>query len=355
MTDTYFARLSDLEDTACWLHRSDGGAIEPAKAGRPSSSSELVVFIPGTEVLAVPARLGDRGGRLGSSAAAFVIEDELSVDPQTMHAVVAGGSAGRRDHLVYAVSRALMSECVERCRAFDLDRFLLVPEQSVIAPGEDCLDLGDRLLHWVDDRPVAIEKAWPRDVLKSLFGDVPESLAVDGGANGVLARAYLQNGGVDLAVDPFALRRSAPIELDRFKWPAAAAAALLLVFGVEAAATTSQMDRLSGLIEARTVSRNSAVVPGAQVTNAKDGASGQMRMLAAALYGAIAETPGTRLQMIRYDATDNSLRATLVFPELGVDQALRDSLVARGLTADAGDLRTDDGRIVGDIRIGAVS
>ena len=76
-----------------------------------------------------------------------------------------------------------------------------------------------------------------------------------------------------------------------------------------------------------------------------------MRLMSAALFRGLDAQPGTRLRSLRYEAETATLKATVEFARIGADQQVRDAIAATGLTAEAGDLRTEGNVIVGDIRI----
>ena len=75
----------------------------------------------------------------------------------------------------------------------------------------------------------------------------------------------------------------------------------------------------------------------------------------AALYGAVADLPGTHLVSLRYDRGLGELRATLTYPSFGADLDLKQSVEATGLKVNLGDTRLEEGRVVGDLAIGGTS
>lgn len=351
MSETYFIMLDPQADDKACLVSDVSGALRPCSRRAIGRRSRIIAFVPGSDVSVVPTLLGQREKRLDSAALAFAIEDEIAADPVSMHAVLGPATPGAGSRFIFAAAKSRMDAWLEACRTFDVEQICLVPEQSVIGPGESILDLGARLCAWAEDRPISIEKDWPSDVYQSLLGYTPSDPGGSLEPLELLARAYLANGGADLATYEFSCRRTSAFDFSALRAPALLAAALLVALGVESTLSTIAMNRLAPKIETRLVARSTTTDTMAD----RDGSrltSGQMRELVAGLYGAISETPGARLKVLRYDGSDGTVRATLVFQELGQEQTLRNAVAARGIRVVAGDLRTDDVGFLSEFRLG---
>ncbi|MEZ5998421.1 MAG: type II secretion system protein GspL [Hyphomonas sp.] len=353
MSELYFVWLDAGARDGC-LSADASGTVRHCSVKAIGRRDRVVAFVPGTDVAVVPTSLGQRGRKLESAALVYAIEDDIASDAASMHAAIGPEKSEAAGRFVFAAAKSQMADWLDVCRALDAEQVSIVPEQSVMRAGDGMIDLGDRFCAWAEDRPVVIEKAWPSDVHQSLLGQGAPAGGAGADPLEQLARAYLANGGADLATESFACRRRTAFDFSALRLPALLAAALLATLGAESLLSTTAMNRLVPKLEARTTQR----LADSNTVTADGGSrsvSGEMRELAAALYGAIAETPGARLKVLRYDASDGSLRATLAFRELGQEQVLRSAVAARGITVVAGDLRTDDAGFVGDIRLGGAA
>lgn len=354
MSDQYFIWLDpEAGDDAC-LVADEAGKLRAARLNTMGRKAHLIAFVPGTDVMAVPSNLGHRARKLDPVAAAFAIEDDLAADPATMHAAAGQATREEDSRFIYAAAKERMDEWVRRCRAFDVEQVRIVPEQSVIRRTGPALDLGTRICAWASDRPVAIEKGWPADVYEGILGAPLPAIPAQTTPLEQLAFAYLENGGSDLATGDYACQRRGVFEFTALRLPALLAASLLAMLALESVLATSAMNRLSPRIESRMAARQDDAFAQTAGGDAA-AASGEMRELVAALYGAISETPDVRLKVLRYDGTDGTVRATLVFGELGQEQLLRSAVAAKGIPVVAGDLRTDEGGFLGDISLGGTS
>ena len=262
---------------------------------------------------------------------------------QDLHA--GASSADSQDAgFVYVTAREAMDAWAAAARQLDVQRVIFVPEQSVLAREAGPLHLGDRLLVWLEDRPAAIETVWPQEVLNALMPGVAVPAAPVDDPLAALAGAWLHDGGADLATGPYDLRRRRALDMARMKTLGALAAVLAVALGAQTALSTHAMDSLATRIAGRT-----AQMPAG--TLAAGAREGQMRLMSAALFRGLDAQPGTRLRSLRYEAETATLKATVEFARIGADQQVRDAIAATGLTAEAGDLRTEGNVIVGDIRI----
>ncbi|MAN46208.1 MAG: hypothetical protein GYB49_09265 [Alphaproteobacteria bacterium] len=334
----------------------------------PPTGSELVVFVPGTEVTAHHVKIAARRPAELARLAAFAVEDELSVPVESIHAAVSPGMTDTSVRQVYAVSADQMERWLEQIASLGFETARLVPDLSVIPAGA-FVDVGDRLLFATGEHAMAIDAAWPSDVMAALLkqaGIDQEAQRVDGLLQ--LAEWAEQCGKLtDIRQGRFANAREAALPLKQFRPLAVMAAAVVAAWGASLALSTHSMQNLTEILKAQAKADYAEAYPGSPVPSnpatalrSSQGEGIGRRVptfmdASAVLYGAVEATPGASLISMRYDRMAGELRATLTYPAFGADLDVKKAMEAVGLSVDLGDTRLEDGRVVGDLVIGAQS
>ena len=334
----------------------------------PPAGSELVVLVPGTEVTAHRVKLAARRPAEIIRLAAFAVEDELSVPVERIHAAVSPGMTDTSVRQVYAVSNDQMERWLEQISSLGFDKARLVPDLSVLPAGA-FVDVGDRLLFAGGEHLMAIDTAWPSDVIAALLkqaGIDQEAQRVD--ALLKLAEWAEQAGKLtDLRQGYFAHASEAALPLKQFRPLAIMTASAVAVWVASLALSTHSMRNLTGILKAQAKADYAAAYPGSPVpsdpavalrsTQGEGVVTGTPSFMdaSAVLYGAVEAAPGSSLISMRYDRMAGELRATLTYPAFGTDLDVKKAVEAVGLSVDLGDTRLEDGRVVGDLIVGARS
>ena len=171
----------------------------------------------------------------------------------------------------------------------------------------------------------------------------------------------------DLRQGTYARASESALSLRQFRLPAALAATLFVTWAAHSALSVRSMNQLTEALNAEAQARYTAAFPDRPVPSNPAAAlraaqTGQAHLpkadfqqTSAALYGAVADLPGTHLVSLRYDRGLGELRATLTYPSFGADLDLKQSVEATGLKVNLGDTRLEEGRVVGDLAIGGTS
>jgi len=349
--------------------RAGSAGIEalPPRAPLPAGA-ELVVFVPGTDVSAHRVRLTARRPAELVRLATFAIEDELAVPVDTMHVAIAAEQEETGHRQVYATSRNQMEAWLGDLQAAGFGSARLVPDLSVL-PASEAVDFGTHQLMVIDGRPVAIDTRWPADVMAALTRNAHAMRPADQSDRlGQLAEwAERVPRLSDLRQGEYARPSERSLSVSQFRLPAALAASLFLAWSAQSFWSVQKMQQLTAALNAETERIYAAVFPGQSIPSnpaaslraQRGGASGPLapdfEQTSAALYGAVAETPGASLVSLRYDRGTSELRATLTYPAFGSDLDLKKAVEATGMRVNLGDTRLEDGRVVGDLSIGGRS
>ncbi|RAN33119.1 type II secretion system protein GspL [Hyphomonas pacifica] len=368
MQQSYYSEIPAAGST--WrFARSSTSGVELLPTGQmPPAGSELIVFVPGTEVTSHSVKIAARRPAELSRLAAFAVEDDLSVPVECIHAAVSSGPTQTGVRQVYAVSNDQMERWLEQVASLGFGKARLVPDLSLVPVGA-FVDIGDRLLFATDEHAMAIDAVWPSDVIGALLkqaGVELEARRVDGLVQ--LSEWAEQTGKLtDLRQGRFAHASEAALPLKRFRPLALMTAALIAVWVTSLALSTHSMQNLTEILLAQAKANYAAAYPDSPVPSnpaatlrASQGTGVRDAIPAfidtsAVLYGAVNSTPGANLISMRYDRQAGELRATLTYPAFGADLDVKRAIESVGLNVDLGDTRLEDGRVVGDLVIGAPS
>ena len=111
------------------------------------TADRTVAVVPIARIAFIDAKLPNVSPQKREQLLNFAIEDKLTIDPSTVHAVVIGESAsGPQQYVVAAIDRAWLSAALVWLRSADIKPQLAVPETSLhnLGDGEWLIVLKDR-------------------------------------------------------------------------------------------------------------------------------------------------------------------------------------------------------------------
>ena len=328
---------------------------------RPGRSDSLTVIVPGTEVTIARVRLVGSRRADWLQAARFAVEDDMSVPVETLHVATDQRTGAGEFADVCLVARSVMDSWMSRLAEAGLEEARLVPDTTLLPVSAPPLDVGSHILVALPEQRFAIDKTLPEDLVSALMsraGQAPEEAS-----DPLLALAeYMRQGvgGVDLRQAEFVRRAETPVELSRVRLLGALAAACAIGWGVYTFASIQTIHRLEASLEKQTRATFATLYPGepvpANILAAVRERSGNVaqdtagfREFSSVLYAALAESEGSSLSSLRYEAETGRLQAALVYTAFGDDETLKTLIEARGLAVRLGDARVEDGKVVGDL------
>lgn len=367
----------------CQIASANNGAVSMTdiKIKDLGNSSDIVVFVPATEVSCHYTPMNAAKPNELKQIAPYAIEDELAEPVENLHFAL--GPRTSDGHItIFAVSHEKMKAWTTWLRDNNISSAKLVVDASVIHQNGVMLDCGSRILAKLDERPLAIDSDLPNDAVRALasraksdlyvFGkELAERLSVKAADDrdfpplAVLTQWAEQDKIlIDLKQNQYADRKSMNFSLGTLKTPAIlASVAAILFIGVTVGENkalnllTQSLNRqaqasfaqshpgqsmpadLSGLQSGRDVSLSSRSI------DFLNGAS--------ALYANIPPEAGVSIRSLRYSKKDGKLTAGLTYPDYGADTDLKRKLEALGLRVTLGDARQQDGRVFSDIVVEA--
>lgn len=404
--ETLFIRLRG-DGQVDWLLRGDAGpsatgqvnglaALADADSGPPHTAAQVILIVPGSDVLLRAVELPVRSLAQARTALPWLLEDDMAAAPDSQHVAMSSpDDAGRR--LALAAARDRMESWTSALAAAGLtaDRILpdfallgATPENAVIVAEEGMVlfalgdaaggacepDLAARLL------PALLTDSACRSV--DLYGeDALPSAALPEGcesrrlpalpADELLALmadtvARREEEGdrrwPDLAQGPYAPRRERVFSPGRIKRLAMLAAALLVAHVATVILDARDYADRALVAEQRieaafrqVAPEGSRIVnPRAQLANMKrrlGGQGGGFIDLSRMLYRAVSAQPGVVLQALTYDARSQSLRVEAVLRDFADIEALKSNLKAQGGVLEDSGARQSEGRILGEFTL----
>ena len=326
-----------------------------------ASSDEVTVIVPATEVAISTVRLVGARKADWLRTARFAVEDDIAVPVEGLHVAIVQHRNSTGKGTVCMVARPVMEDWMRRLSEAGLEDARLVPDVTLLKAGSAPLEIGDRILVAGEDKPFAIDKSLPSELVSALMqraGAEPEH--ADDALLALARRFAAGNAGIDLRQADFARKAELPIDLKRFRLLAGLAAACALAWGVYTFASIRSMNQLEAVLDRQTRASFTALYPGEPVPSnilaaVRERSSGTQRpaagfrKMASVLYAALADEDGVRLSSLRYDADAGQLQAKLVYSAFGDDETLKNAIEAGGLSVRLGDARVEDGRVVGDM------
>lgn len=340
-----------------WWIAEDGAisARGDADTPLPSEPPERVVAIAPAEAMTIHvAELGSLSPAQARTAARLLAA-ETSVAPiETQH--VAVGKADGADRSVAVIGNGRIGAWLESLQAHGIDPDAILPA-ALLLPRPDSGFVRSRIGGESVLRSRTAAFAEEPGLTELLVGDAPvEDLGLE-----PLVLAALDAPELDLRQGPFAKRRR--FQLD---WPlvrrlaalgGAIVAVTLLIAIVQTVRYGLGADRLDA--QAQAVARTAVPDAGpdavaamqARVAARRGGGLG-FSATAGGLIAAIQAVPNVELASLTFDA-DGLLRATVFAPGATDAEALRDRIRAAGLNVEATPFTSENGRIRGELRIGA--
>ncbi len=344
-------------------------AIEGSRArevGSARAGDEVILFVPGTDVLVRQAVLPTKGDRESRQAAPFAIEDEIATSATDLHVAL----GPRPDDVsqprpVHGVEPALMEAWTARLGDRSLSQAMLVAEQSVLPEGR-LIDLGNRVVGRLNGQAFAIDAALPGELLTAILDGFGGEVLQPADPLEAMARLVEEENAVltDLRQGRYRVQRG--LDLSALAgWQTAAVLAVTcfaawLVAGVLEVQAAS---RTAADIRQATRTAYAAAFPGD--TDAADPVRALSRALgeadtgpeidfldvSAALYTALQDVPGASIRSIRFEPGRGGYVASIAYLAYGEDAALKSALEARGFSAVLGDSRRGGDLVLGDVTI----
>ncbi len=410
MAETLVIRLRAApEAPASWLIVDANGARSgPTRSGAVADAVPLaagrrvLLLVPGSEVTLAEPELPLRGGARVAQAVPFALEEHLASDVDALHFAIGNRADGSIGTPVAAVARNLMDRWNDACLAAGLAPQAAYADSAVVpVTGNGCtLLLDDNALYVrranstpfvLDAEPLdtaldfalgatatdagtgehvtcyvspAVYEA-NRDLIEGLrprTTSLQVRLMTDG-ALPLLAAQAVGAHAVNLLQGPYAARSALAGRLQRWRVPAALAAACLLTFLAGQALSVWKLARAEKRLDAQITEVFQQALPGqpvvdprAQMQGVLGGAgSGPGTLLPAlsALAQAMGRTPAGKLEAVnlRGDALDLRLVAPSVEVLDGIKQAMARSGIAAELTSATPRGEVVEGRL--QIKLGA--
>ena len=393
MAETLVIRLRAApEAPASWLIVDANGARSgPARAGSVNDALPLaagrrvLLLLPGSEVTLAEPELPLRGGARVAQAVPFALEEHLASDVDALHFAIGNRTDAAIGTPAAAVARSLMDRWNETCVLAGLAPQAAYADSAVVpvAPGGCTLLLDENALYIrrsdampfvLDAEPLdtALDIALgppsddkPREHVTFLVSpaeyeanrDLIEGLReraaslhvklMTEGALPVLAAQAVATNAVNLLQGPYAPRRSvAGGGLQRWRLPAALAAACLLTFLAAQALSVWKLARAEKRLDAQITEVFQQALPGQPVVDPRaqmqgvlggaGSAQGALLPALSVLAQAMAGAPaGGKLEAVnlRGDALDLRLVAPTVEALDGIKQAMARNGIDAELTS----------------------
>jgi len=392
MAETLVIRLRAApEAPASWLIVDANGARSgPQRSGAVAEALPFVdgrrvlLLVPGSEVTLAEPELPLRGGARVTQAVPFALEEHLASDVDALHFAIGNRTDSAIGTPVAAVARGLMDRWNETClsagvapQAAYADSAVVpvVPHGCTLLLDESALYVrrADAMPFVLDAEPLVtaldvalgppVDEASPREHVTFFVSPVeyeanrelieglrPRTASLQvklmtEGALPVLAAQAVGTNAVNLLQGTYAPSRSINVGLQRWRLPAALAAACFLAFVAVQAVSLWKLSRAEKRLDAQITEVFQQALPGQPVVDPRaqmqgvlgGGGSGRGALLPAlsALAQAMAGAPAGKLEAInlRGDALDLRLVAPTVEALDGIKQAMARSGIDAELTS----------------------
>lgn len=341
-------RLSGWWTIAGGVVTARGAADDPLPEPRPD---RVVAIAPAAAVTVHGAELGALATAQARAAARLLVAESSLAPIEGQH--VAVGAADGADRSIAVVGAGRMSGWLQALAQHGLDPDAILPAPLLLPRpeagylratiGEESV-LRGRATGFADD-----------PVLTPLI--VCDAAVESVEAEAALIRA-LDDPELDLRQGPFARRRGLRIDWGQLRRLGWLALGILLVTLLIAIVQIVRLGQAADALDREAEAVAAAAIPGggtsaldARLTAARGGGFG-FGATAGALFAAVQATPNVELAGLEF-TSDGLLRATLVATGPGDVEAVRDRLRAAGLLVEATPFQSENGRIRGELRIGA--
>ena len=336
MSDHLIILPGDLQGEALLASRA-GGRIDVQRIALADATLPTghAAILPGQLVRAATSALpANLRGAERINVARYAHEDSLATDPAGLHIVVGPGTEAP----TRLIDPAVMDEVIARS-----DPARIVADFDALAGLGGPARVLDRVVV-PGEAGYAVDADWAEPGYA-----VPTDEAV--------ARAAfdaLDAGVLDLRGGAYRRRRAVAAG----PWLRVAAAAIaclalgLVVTGLEARAVAGQADALEA--QARTLYQEATGTPAparlsSLARSAPANADGaQFLALSDTLFAAVAATPGTRVERLSFDGSENVLRVRLAYPDFDTAAALEQAVAQAGAQLTTGGVREQNGSFIGD-------
>lgn len=346
-----------------------------------SSNTEIVFFVPATDVSCHKARLGGQKTADLKRTAKFALEEDLAAPIDDTHFAVGSKLADGRYH-VHAVSPHLMERWVEQAKSLGYPNAKLVADASVLPGLATALDAGDTYLVAFPDQFFALDASLPDDAIQAVFAKTSAPIEIFGdtlaermGTKAVQAStqpplaqlALWANETVeltDLRQDRYAARNQSTLDLKQWKLPAALFGAVAALFLTTLLLENHNLGRLNTAMQQQGKDLYAAQNPGQSVPNnlaqtvqrpttASKAPKLDFLNATALLYSALPDDDTHAIRGLRFSTENGRLVASMTYPEYGADIDLKRVLESKGLSVTLGDSRQQDDQVLGDVTMEA--
>ncbi|MEM7728392.1 MAG: type II secretion system protein GspL [Pseudomonadota bacterium] len=342
MTDALLIWPAEPDGEALLLRRDGTARRGTLEALAADAGPNISAILPGQQVRSFLTDVPDKvRGADRTRVARFAHEDRIAAPLDTLHVVVGAGDPAP----TLMVARA------------DMDAVLAVSDSVHIYADFDALGgLGSD----TESGPVrllgrVVTPGLPGEAVDADWSDVPGRVLDDASLARALFSHLDANGALDLRTGPYRRR----LQWQAGPWGRVAAgllacAALGTVLSLaDARATQAQADALGERARALYTQATGEAAPAniaraVRRTAPADADPGAFLALSDALFGALSEHPGIRIERLSFDGSENALRLRLVYPDFEAAGALERSVAARGAAFATGGVREQNGRYVGD-------
>ena len=379
-------------------HNAAADGSEAEASGHPfavltATADAVYAVVPTMDVSFHLADLPVRNEAQARRAAPFAIEDDIAVDPATVH-VALGPQPDSGPRLLAVAAKDKMGQWTAALPPVENGSAYLVPESTALAAACDTAVIVDRgdfvIAALADGSGFAVETGLFQRIAGELFVErelstlavysdrpdavLPRALSPDCAVERKPALSEADYAGLLLAgapqaslsllQGPYAGRVSWRAPLRQWRSAIAAAAVLVLSYAVLLVSEGVYYARAADDFQAQTEAAaraalpdvNRIVNPRTQVLARLNGMGNDQGSaflpLSSALFEGIANTSGSRIEGLLYDQTRGSLSATVSIGSYADMDTLRGALAQRGVTLEEGASRTSGTRIVSDITVG---
>jgi len=344
------------------LGEAVGRGEQPLRAEPPAVPTDVVLVVPGVDVVARWLRLPGRNDAQARAAAALLLEDERAWGDEALHLAL-GRPEADGERLVVAVGAARMQAWLDLARLHGLEPAAVVPDHLLPGEPEDggpvavvaggmTIVRGRRLAFTCepDLAPLLLDGRAPRtvddpDAVERLWAGGASQLPLD-----LRQGAFAPSDGRRL--EPRMLRRAAvlaglllvtPILLD-----GAQAVRLNLAARAAEAATARAA---ASVLPKGTALNDPAAQTAAQLARLELAAGGGPAGLAAQLFRALSEIDQAQVEGLTI-SDDGALRASISHENYSDMELLGDALRRAGVAFREEGGREEAGRIVSDVILG---
>jgi general secretion pathway protein L len=332
------------------------------QAGPQASDTDVVLVVPGTDVVARWLHLPTRSDAQARAAAAMLLENDTALTDEPLHLAL-GPLEPDGHRLVAAVAESRMQVWLGLARAHGLTPSRVIADHLLLlAPADDtciCVVRGETLAV----RGPRIAFAAERELAERVLGQ-PAARPLEGEAAERMLASGVADPALDLLQGRFARAGAEPPSRRALLRAAGLAAVLLLTPAVLDAARATRLNIAAERLEQESARRVASVLPKGAALNdpaaqaqaalqrAELAAGGGAAGLAARLFAAVSEIHAVQVEGVMA-AADEALRVTISHTNYSDVDRLRAALTPAGVDVREEATREEGDRIVSDLILGA--